>query len=113
MYLSFSIDAYDATCWLMRSSNKDRVGTYSIHIDTNASLDVIQVNVTVFGYQIYDVIFFRNLHGNRKVILSLRRKEYIHCLFGVRLVASSWLAYFNNVELKIKLTSIRTSKYFH
>ena len=67
-YLSFSVDANDSTGGFMRSSYKDCVATDSVHVDACSRLNVVQVNITVLGDQIDDVIFRANLKWN--VILA-------------------------------------------
>ena len=60
-YLSFSVDTNDSTSSFMRSSYKDCVATDSVHVDACSGLNVVQVNITVLGDQIDDVIFRANL----------------------------------------------------
>ena len=60
-YLSLPVDANDSTGGFMRSSYKDCVATDSVHVDACSGLNVIQVNITVLGDEIDDVIFRANL----------------------------------------------------
>lgn len=87
-YLSFAIDTHDATGSLERGSYENSVSTNAIHIDASTSLNVVKVNVTILRDQIDDVILWRHLHCNGKIILCLRWKKDINLLFLVRLITT-------------------------
>lgn len=48
-YLSFPVDSNDASSWFMWGCNKDGLPADPVHVDTGASLEVIQVDVAIFG----------------------------------------------------------------
>lgn len=50
-YLPFPVDTNDAWRGLVWSSDKDGLATDAVHVDAGARLQVIQVNVAVFGDQ--------------------------------------------------------------
>ena len=62
--LSFPIDPDDTRSCLMGSSHKYCIPADSVHVDTSSCFYVIQMNVSILGYQIYHVIFRTNLNRN-------------------------------------------------
>ena len=73
-YLSLSVDANDSAGGFMRSSYKDCVATDSVHVDACSGLNVVQVNITVFGDEIDYVILRANLQWS--VIFVNELKNY-------------------------------------
>lgn len=45
----------------MRSGDKNGLGANSVHVDANARLQVVQMNVTILCDQIYDSMFTSDL----------------------------------------------------
>ncbi len=48
-YLSFPVHPNDPSSWLMGCSDKNGLSADPVHVDTSSSLQVIQVDVAVFG----------------------------------------------------------------
>jgi hypothetical protein len=48
----------------VRGSHKDGVTANAVHVDACAGLNVIQVDVAIFGDQVNDIIFGSNLDRN-------------------------------------------------
>ena len=48
----------------MDGSHKDGLPTDAVHVDTSASLNVIEVNVAKLGDQVDDVILLTHLRGH-------------------------------------------------
>lgn len=48
-YLSFPVNSNNTSSGFMRSSHKDGLSTDPIHVDASSSLEVIQVDVAIFG----------------------------------------------------------------
>lgn len=99
-YLSLAINTNDSTGRLVGSSHEDGVSTDSVHVYADTSLDVIEMNVTIFSNKIYDVIFWRHLHGHREIILGLRWKKDINCFLRIGLVSSWGLPHFYYMQLQ-------------
>lgn len=57
----------------MRGCYKDGLCTDSVHVDTHSRLQVVQVNVTILGDQIYYTMLTTNLR--RKI----RERENVKC----------------------------------
>lgn len=51
LYLSFSVHTDNAICWIMRRRDKNGVPTDAVHVDAGATLNVVQVDITIFGDQ--------------------------------------------------------------
>lgn len=71
---------------------EDRVRRDPVHIDTGSGLNIIHMNVAVFGDQVDDVILRGHLHGDREIVLGLRGEEYVDSFLEERLVACWSLA---------------------
>ena len=52
----------------MWSSYKDGFGRYPIHVDADATLDIIKMNVAILRYQVGNSMFLANLVELRKEI---------------------------------------------
>lgn len=48
-YLSFPVHTNDTSSWFMGGSDKNGLPADSVHVDTSSSLQVIQVDVAIFG----------------------------------------------------------------
>ena len=59
--LSLSIHTDDAAGGLVGSSNEDGFGGNPVHVDADAALDVVKVDVAVFGYQVGDAVLGAHL----------------------------------------------------
>ena len=62
-YLSLPVDSNDATRGFMDSSDKNGLTTDAVHVDTGASLNVIEVDVAKLGDQVDDVKLLTHLHA--------------------------------------------------
>lgn len=65
-YLSFPVDADNPSCGIMGRSHKNGLPTDSVHVDASARLQVIQMNVTVFSDEIYNIVFGADLCDKRE-----------------------------------------------
>lgn len=72
--LSFTIDADDSAASLVRSSDENCVTADTIHIDTSGSFDVVQMDVTVFGNEIYHIVFRAHLRHTKFAHLTTTRQ---------------------------------------
>lgn len=70
-YLSLPVDPDDAWGGLMWSSNKDGLPADAVHVDAGACLQVIQVNVAIFGNKENHVLLGAYLSKNKEEILCL------------------------------------------
>lgn len=83
----------------MRRSNKNRIARDPIHIYASRRFYIVHMNVPVLRDQINDVVLRRHLHGDREIVLRLRREEYVHRLLGERLIPRRTLADLDYVQL--------------
>lgn len=75
----------------MGSGHEYSLARDTIHVDAGGALDVVQMDVAVFRYEIDDVVLGGNLHRHRKIVLRFRWEENVHGFFGKRLVAGGTL----------------------
>ena len=66
LYLSFPVDSNDTCSGLMRCSDKNSLPTYPIHVDTSSSLQVIEVNVAIFGDEKDYILLGTNLRVQKE-----------------------------------------------
>lgn len=98
-YLSFSVNANNSASRFIRCSDKDRIGTDTIHVDACAGLNVIEMDVAILGNKINNVVFGGHLHGYGKVALRFGRKEDINLFLCVGLISSCRRADFDDMQL--------------
>ncbi len=99
-YLALVIDADDAAGGLVGRKDKGSEEVVEVHhANEGARLNVVEVSVAVLGDQVDDVELGGHLHGHRKVALRLERKEDVHLLLGVGLVAGGRRAHLDDVQL--------------
>lgn len=98
-YLSFSVDANNSASRFIRCSDKNGIGTDTIHVDAGAGLNVIEMNVAILGNKINNVVLGRHLHGYGKVALSFGGKEDINLFLCVGLISSCRRADFDDMQL--------------
>ena len=55
----------------MDSSHKDGLSTDAVHVDTGASLNVVEVDVAKLGDQVDDVVLLTHLHGWALIRISI------------------------------------------
>ncbi len=67
MYLSFPVHADDSRCGFVGCRHKNGLSADSVHVDAGARLQVIQMNVTVFSDEKYDVLFGADLCDEKYV----------------------------------------------
>lgn len=60
-YLSLPVHPDDARCGLMWCSDKDGLSTDAVHVDAGARLQVIEVNVPIFGNKENNIVFGAHL----------------------------------------------------
>ena len=61
----------------MISGDKDSFAGDAVHIDADASFEIVEMNETIFCNEEDDAIAGRNLHCNREIVRSFRREEDI------------------------------------
>lgn len=71
----------------------------SVHVDAGTSLEIIEMDEAVFRDEVDDPVFFRDLHSDGEIVLSLRWKEDIYGLFGEGSVRRG-VVDFDNVKLQ-------------
>ena len=64
-YLSFTVNTNNSMSLFIRSSNKNSLGADSIHVDANATFDIIKVDVTELGDQVDNAVFRTHLERKR------------------------------------------------
>lgn len=83
-YLSFPVDSNDASGWFMWGCNKDGLPADPVHVDTGASLEVIQVDVAIFGDEKDNILLRADLEdreqgqGFRSCIITGINAEGLH-----------------------------------
>lgn len=60
-YLSFPVHANDSSCGFVGCRHKNGLSADSVHVDAGARLQVVQMNVTVFSDEKYDILFGADL----------------------------------------------------
>ena len=60
-YLPFTIDTNDAGSRLMWSSYEDGFSWNAIHVNARSSFHIVQMDITIFGYQIKHIVLGTNL----------------------------------------------------
>ena len=79
-YLTFPVHHdYPIRCLILRSS-KDSLARYPVHIDTRASLDLVQVDESEFRDKVDDAVLLRDLHGDGEIVCRLGREEDVDLL---------------------------------
>lgn len=63
LYLSFPVDPNDAGGGFVRGRNKDGLSADPVHVDAGASLQVVQVDVAIFGDEEHHVLLGAYLRG--------------------------------------------------
>lgn len=71
-HLSFPVDSNDATSGLMRGGDKDGVTTDAVHVDAGASLNVVQMDVSVLGDQEHHTMLLACLRTQIRTKLGLK-----------------------------------------
>ena len=129
-HLSLSVDADDAAGALVRRCDEDGVSADPVHVDAGARLNVVQVNVAVFGDEVNHVVLWSNLerkvsppehhnnsssiqnsrekticfvthlHRHGEIILRFRREEHVDSFFLIGLVALWRSPDLDDVQLK-------------
>lgn len=56
-HLAFPVDADDAGCGLVRSRHKDCLSADPVHVHTDASLQVVEMDVAVLCYEVNHIVF--------------------------------------------------------
>lgn len=65
-YLSFPVDSNDTSSWLVGCSDKNGLTADPVHVDTSPSLQVIQVDVAIFGDEKDDILLGTNLNVQKE-----------------------------------------------
>jgi len=76
----------------------------AVHVNTDASLEVVQVNEPIFGDQVDNSVSFGNLHCDRKIIYGLWREIDVYSFFGEDGVGRVVIN-FDNVQLQKGLSA--------
>lgn len=75
--LTFAIDANDTTGRFVICSDKDCLAGNAVHVNANASFEIVEMNESVFSDEEDDAVTSRNLHCDGKIIGCLGREEDI------------------------------------
>lgn len=78
-YLSFPVDSNDPGCRLVGCSDKNGFPADPVHVDTGSSLQVVQVDVTIFGDEKDYILLGADLNVRREK--SQKNVERIQCKF--------------------------------
>lgn len=99
-HLTLPVHPDDTVTLLVRRGGEDGLARDSVHVDTSASLDFIQVDEPKFGDQVDDAVLLRNLHCDGEIVGGFRREEDIDCFLLEGRIG--WLvADLNDVELYV------------
>ena len=79
--MTFLVDSDDTTGQFVLCSSKDGVSRDTVHVQTLASLQVVQVDEAVLGNEVDDPVPFRDLHRNGEVVDSFGREKDVSGLF--------------------------------
>lgn len=66
-YLSLPVYSYNSSCCFMLCSNKYSLSTDSVHVDTGASFQVIQVDIAIFCYQKHHIMLVADLQDRNRL----------------------------------------------
>jgi len=80
--LTLLIYADDTMRRLVFSRDEDGLSGNSVHIDTRARFEIVEVDEAVFCDQVDDSVPFRDLHRNREIVRRLWREVDVDLLFG-------------------------------
>lgn len=65
-HLSFAVDAHDSGSGFVGCSDEYCVSGNAVHVNAHAGLYVIQMNVSILGDQVDDVVLMANLQNVHK-----------------------------------------------
>lgn len=77
-YLSLPVDTDDARCGLMWCSDKDGLPTDAVHVDAGARLQVVQVNVPIFGNKENNIVLGAHLPKKRYTYILISTYTHTH-----------------------------------
>lgn len=78
-YLSFPVDSNDPSCGLVGCSDKNGFPADPVHVNTGSSLQVVQVDVAIFGDEKDYILLGADLNVRREK--SHKNVERIQCKF--------------------------------
>lgn len=67
-YLSFPVDTDDSSCGFVGCRHKNGLSADSVHVDAGARFQVVQMNVTIFSDEKYDILFGTDLCDEKRCI---------------------------------------------
>lgn len=65
-YLSFPVHSNDTSSWLVGGSDKNGLTADPVHVDTSPSLQVIQVDVAIFGDEKDNILLGTDLNVQKE-----------------------------------------------
>ena len=75
--LTFAIDANDTTRRLVICCDEDCLAGNTVHVNANASFEIVEVNESVLGDEEDDAVPSRDLHCDREIVGRFGREEDI------------------------------------
>lgn len=66
-YLSFPVDTNDASSRFMGCCNKNGLPADPVHVDTSSSLQVIQVDIAIFGDEKDNILLGTDLYVQKEI----------------------------------------------
>lgn len=79
-YLALLVDTNDTRSKIILGSNKDGFTADSVHINTSAGLEIVEVDEAHLGDQEDNTILMTDLHGNREIVREISREKYFNSL---------------------------------
>jgi len=80
--LTLLIHADDAMRSLVFGRDEDGLAGNSVHVDTCAGFEVVEVDEAVFCDQVDNSVLFRDLHRNREIVRRFWREVDVDLFFG-------------------------------
>lgn len=80
--LTLLVHTDDTVRSFMFSRDEDGLAGNSVHVDTRARFEVVEVNEAVFCDQVDNSVLFRDLHRDREIVGSLWGEVDVDLLFG-------------------------------
>jgi len=78
--LALLVDTNDTRSKIILGSNKDGFTADSVHINTSAGLEIVEVDEAHLGDQEDNTILMTDLHGNREIVREISREKYFNSL---------------------------------
>ena len=97
--LTLLVDSDDSSSQFVFGGRKDGVPGNSVHVKALPGLKVVQVDESVFRYEINDTMTFRDLHSDGEIASGFGREEHISSLLREYWIGGVVID-FNDVKLQ-------------